>query len=670
MTWMRWLLQERVFCVLDTSKSMEGLPIEELNNALQDVLTHLAKESREWEESWINSRLDVMLLQTGKGDRCFMEGHFAEVRDCLRNLDELTAEGTADYETALTSIEKKLDGGPSTKMGPEPLIIFTSKSKAVDTWKPTLEKLKKNRIYQQADKIGIAIGEEADKEFLLEAVGNPEAVCTIIQGECSTGSIVKLIEKCITGRVISHADFRDDAPLSKHRDWNYYILKPDEDHPQGGTEIQVRRGGSVCIGEPLTGGGNRWIFPTEYDHQTYMLIWYNRFAFGKNSEKVYKDIQTKITYGAPHSEFFWPVDITEWINGGFGVMVPEFPREYVGLDDIVSNGKMYRFFKSFKAVIDIMLRIVLAFSHLHDCGYCCQGMNLNSIFVNPHTGRILIADYKNFLREGLPLNELGELGYTAPEIVTGKADPSGQTDRFSMAVILFILLTATHPFKGKRYMKSGLTWDDKHTLFGSDPLFIMDPDNDDNGPDSVAHASVLQIWPCLPDYIKQIFLRVFSQEALQNPMTRPTELDWMRALTRFRSDIVQCPACGNEVFTQDGRSCRCDACRKMVNIPFRLELEDYSIPAVRNSRIYRCQLGICNESEALSPVAQVVEKVDQPGIYGLRNRSGHRWDAVTSKGATCKVGANEVMPIKAGIQLKMLDETVVIRENSTDICRE
>ena len=38
---MRWLLQERVFCVLDTSKSMEGLPIKELNNALQDVLMHL-----------------------------------------------------------------------------------------------------------------------------------------------------------------------------------------------------------------------------------------------------------------------------------------------------------------------------------------------------------------------------------------------------------------------------------------------------------------------------------------------------------------------------------------------------------------------------------------------------------------------------------------------------
>ena len=108
----------------------------------------------------------------------------------------------------------------------------------------------------------------------------------------------------------------------------------------------------------------------------------------------------------------------------------------------------------------------------------------------------------------------------------------------------------------------------------------------------------------------------------------------------------------------------------MVNIPFRLELKDYSIPAVRNSRIYRCQLGICNESEALSPVAQVVEKVDQPGIYGLRNRSGFVWDAVTSKGAARKVGANEVVPIKAGIQLKMLDATVIIRENSREGCGE
>ena len=102
----------------------------------------------------------------------------------------------------------------------------------------------------------------------------------------------------------------------------------------------------------------------------------------------------------------------------------------------------------------------------------------------------------------------------------------------------------------------------------------------------------------------------------------------------------------------------------MVNIPFRLELEDYSIPAVRNSRIYRCQLGICNESDALGPVAQVVEKADQPGVYGLRNRSGHRWDAVTSKGAARKVGADEVVPVKDGIQLTINDAKIVMKANT------
>ena len=315
-----------------------------------------------------------------------------------------------------------------------------------------------------------------------------------------------------------------------------------------GTVIKTKYGGSIKVEKYLAEGGQGEVYVVACNggKDKKALIWYKTAALGKDPHAFYENIEENIKRGSPDKAFLWPEDITEWVDGTFGYVMGLRPSNYYEITEFML---CHVRFKSFRTVVDAALRIVSAFSHLHDRGYCCQGMNLNSIFVNPHTGRILIADYKNFLREGLPLNEIGELGYTAPEIVTGKADPSGQTDRFSMAVILFILLTATHPFKGKRYMKSGLTWDDKHTLFGSDPLFIMDPDNDDNGPDPVAHASVLQIWPCLPDYIKQIFLRVFSQEALQNPMTRPTELDWLRALTRFRSDIVQCSACGNEVFT-------------------------------------------------------------------------------------------------------------------------
>ena len=276
----------------------------------------------------------------------------------------------------------------------------------------------------------------------------------------------------------------------------------------------------------------------------------------------------------------------------------------------------------------------------------------------------MICDNDNVAPDGYVTGIAGKPGYMAPEIVVGDASPNSLTDRFSMAVILFILFTNTHPLKGKRYMKPALTPEDERILLGSDPLFIMDPDNDDNGPHPVAHANVRMIWPCLPDYVQQIFLQAFSQKALKKASARPKELDWLRVLTRFRSEIVACPACGNEIFTQDGRSCRCDVCRKPLNIPFRLELEDYSIPAVRNSRIYRCQLGICNESEALGPVAQVVEKADQPGVYGLRNRSGRRWDAITSKGVARKVGADEVVPIKDGIQIKIDEAKLAFKANN------
>ena len=381
----------------------------------------------------------------------------------------------------------------------------------------------------------------------------------------------------------------------------------------------------------------------------------------RDPRAFYENIEENIKRGSPDKAFLWPEDITEWTDGTFGYVMGLRPSSYHEITEFMLCNVR---FKSFRTVVDAALRIVSAYRILHNAGYSYQDLNDGNFFVDPDTGKVLICDNDNVAPDGYVTGIAGKPGYMAPEIVVGDASPNSLTDRFSMAVILFILFTNTHPLKGKRYMKPALTPEDERILLGSDPLFIMDPDNDDNGPHPVAHANVRMIWPCLPDYVQQIFLQAFSQKALKKASARPKELDWLRVLTRFRSEIVACPACGNEIFTQDGRSCRCDVCRKPLNIPFRLELEDYSIPAVRNSRIYRCQLGICNESEALGPVAQVVEKADQPGVYGLRNRSGRRWDAITSKGVARKVGADEVVPIKDGIQIKIDEAKLAFKANS------
>ena len=91
-------------------------------------------------------------------------------------------------------------------------------------------------------------------------------------------------------------------------------------------------------------------------------------------------------------------------------------------------------------------------------------------------------------------------------------------------------------------------------------------------------------------------------------------------------------------------------------------MSGYSIPAIKDSRIYRCQLGVCDEKDALTPVAHVVEKKDS-GALGIRNKSGKRWDAVTTKGAARKVAQDEVIPLKDGIVFNIGDEAIAIKAN-------
>ena len=431
---------------------------------------------------------------------------------------------------------------------------------------------------------------------------------------------------------------------------------------KAGTVIKTKYGGSVKVEKHIADGGRGevYIVTCNGSKTQKALVWYRPYALGANPCAFYDRIDQNIKRGSPDQAFLWPEDITEWVNGTFGYVMALRPSNYYELTEFMLCNVR---FKSFRTIVDAALRIVSAYRILHNAGYSYQDLNDGNFFIDPNTGKVLICDNDNVAPDGYETGIAGKPGYMAPEIVVGNATPNSLTDRFSMAVLLFILFTNTHPLKGKRYMKPALTPEDERILLGSDPLFIMDPDNQDNAPHPVAHANVLHIWPCLPDYMKQIFLQAFSQKALKKASARPKELDWLRVLTRFRSEIIPCPACGNEIFTQDGRSCKCDGCGKPLHIFFRLELEDYSIPAIRNARIYRCQLGICNESEALAPVAQVVERADHPGVYSLRNRSGHRWDAVTSKGVARKVAADEVVPVKDGIQLTINGAKVLMKEN-------
>ena len=423
--------------------------------------------------------------------------------------------------------------------------------------------------------------------------------------------------------------------------------------------IRTKLGGTVSSPQFLAEGGQGYVYRVTYNGQEKALKWYKPGSI-VNKSAFYDNIWQNVMRGSPSEEFLWPVDVTEEQDGTFGYVMDLRPEGYYEVTDFML---CHVRFQGYKTAIDAAMKIVSAFRKLHNAGYSYQDLNDGNFFINPINGKVLICDNDNVAPDKTETGIVGKPRYMAPEIVMREHMPDSLSDRFSMSVILYMLFCLNHPLEGKRYLVPGLTPELQEKLYGSEPLFIMDPDDDSNGPHPRVHQNSIMVWSCLPEYMKDVFLDAFSQKALHHPTARPKEIDWLNALTRFRSDIVVCAKCGNEIFTHQGVPCACDQCGAMPSIPVRITLSAYSIPAVKDSRLYRCQLGVCSEKEALSPVAQVVEKKNAPGVLGIRNKSGKNWNAITSKGTAKKVLPDEVIPLKAGITFTVFDEPVKLEAN-------
>lgn len=420
-----------------------------------------------------------------------------------------------------------------------------------------------------------------------------------------------------------------------------------------GDKIKTKLNITLVVDQYLGGGGQGDVYSVDYNGEKKALKWYKHGALWKIPNDFYDLIDGNRVKGAPSEAFLWPIDLTEWIDGTFGYVMDLRPEGFYEVSDYMLRVVA---FPSFKIAVDAALNIVTAFRLLHNKGFSYQDLNNGNFFINPNNGKVLICDNDNVAPSGMETGILGKSGYMAPEIEMGNKKPDKMSDFFSLSVILFILLCSNHPLEGKRSLVPCLTADLQGKLYGSEALFIMDLDNHDNAPDPAIHKNVLAIWKYLPQYMKNIFFKAFGQEGLKNPNKRPKELDWIKALVRFRSEIVKC-SCGNEIFLDSGMGRACDCCGKQIEQPLVLELLDYNIPILKGTRIYQCQVGVTNADVALEPLASIVAKED---MLGMKNMSERSWSATTPSGKNKKVQKGEIVPVKEGIILKIKDETIKI----------
>jgi len=415
-----------------------------------------------------------------------------------------------------------------------------------------------------------------------------------------------------------------------------------------GQEIQTKGYKTAKIVEKLGEGGQGTVYRVEYDGKQMALKWYFKNKL-KDPDKFYKNIENNIEQGKPTDAFLWPVDITEWVDGTFGYVMPLRPKEY---GDFSKYLLAKANFGSVRALVNAALNIVEGFDTLHKKGYNYQDLNDGNFFINFTNGDVLICDNDNVMGHGFSSGIAGKCRYMAPEIVVRSKDPDRQTDRYSLAVVLFLLFFVNHPLEGKATNPPCMTEELEKKFYGSEPVFIFDPTNKSNIPVAGIHRNAIAKWPIFPQYVRDQFIAAFSYDQLHSHETKKPRLldsDWLKLFIRLRSEIITC-ACGSEIFADPTMPVKCGKCGKQFTIPAYLKFKKLNVPLFPGVNLNPCHT-VDGDLDFKTPVAEVIVSKNNPGSMGIRNMSNVSWYAVGADGKQVPKGNGEVVKVASGIKI-------------------
>ena len=381
------------------------------------------------------------------------------------------------------------------------------------------------------------------------------------------------------------------------------------------------------------------------------LKWYKQ---GFATKEQWDVLQNLITIGPPTAQFLWPIELVKINNiPGFGYIMPLRGSNYKGLIDLM-KGKID---PSFNVLITAGFQLADNYFHLHSLGLCYSDINFGNAFFDPNIGEVLICDNDNVVVNKSDLGSVnGTLYFMAPEIVRGEARPSRDTDLYSLSVLLFYILHISHPLEGKK--QSAIhAWDYPAMLkiFGKEPVFIFDPTNDSNRPDPDVHKCAETYWNIYPKFIRNLFIRAFT-DGLKDPENgRVQENEWRSSLIRLRDSIIYCQKCGSENFYDldairetPSFITKCWNCKSNISIPSRIKINSIIAMLNYNTILYQHHLdGMSYNFD--KKVAQMASNPKNPDIWGLKNLTDVIWVAEKQDHSKIEVKPGQTVPLVSGL---------------------
>ncbi len=420
---------------------------------------------------------------------------------------------------------------------------------------------------------------------------------------------------------------------------------------------------TYTVGDFIGGGGQGEVYTATVTDATgrspassVALKWFFPHYLRRDPQ-LRERLESAVSAGAPSDRFLWPQEVVESAGTpGFGYVMPLRDKRFVGIVDLV----MRHVEPSFRTLITAGFELAHSYLHLHAKGLCYRDISFGNVFFDPAGGEVRICDNDNV---GVDRRSSGGIGGTArfmaPEIVRGEAEPSIQTDLFSLAVLLFYMLVNHHPLEGEREAQIRCFDLPAMTrLYGTDPIFIFDPNDDRNRPLSGFHDNAMAFWPIYPAFIRELFVRAFTN-GIQDPVHgRVRESEWRAALVQLRDSILYCGQCGAENFydvdalrANGGQPARCWACNEPHRLPPRMRLGRAVIMLNHDTALYPHHLDDSQHYNFSRPAAQVVQHPRNPQIWGLQNLSDQKWVSTDRNGAVHEVLPGQTVTLSSGVHI-------------------
>ncbi len=426
-----------------------------------------------------------------------------------------------------------------------------------------------------------------------------------------------------------------------------------------GTEVDLGALGRAQVAALLGQGGQGYVF--EVRRQTgdpLALKWYKPDSATGDQ---FREIQQLVEFGSPHNRFLWPLSMARAAgHAGFGYVMHLRDDRFLELSYLLSNvdrdGQPLDV--SFASTIELCRQLSFSFLRLHARGLCYRDISFGNVFFDPTNGDVLICDNDNVGVDNGTGRVLGTPYFMAPEVVsdsTYSTLPSTDTDRHSLAVLLFYALFLGHPLEGT-LTDAGLrdaTWLTKH--FGTEAVFCMHPTDDRNRPAEI----VQQYWSIYPKFLRDLFVEAFVT-GLKQPSSRVTEGQWIKAMDRLRDGMLTCSHCPTTNFWDAADvHATCRTCQHPVAPPYVLQVgrRTLAVSPLMALRADHLTSGV-DDPRVLARVRQHPEDAER---WGLTNTSTQAWTVSYPDGRQFTLDPERTVELVDGAKVKIDGTTALVR---------